>query len=69
MLDVGKREELNAMGRNPTWECINLPKGKFFIGCRWVFKIKSRPAGIMDRYLARLVAKGHAQAIVIQVRL
>ena len=68
-MDVGKREELNAMGRNPTWECINLPKGKFVIGCRWVFNIKSRPDGTMDRYWARLVAKGHAQAIVIQVRL
>ena len=68
-MDVGKREELNAMGRNPTWECINLPKGKFVIGCRWVFNIKSRPDGTMDKYRARLVAKGHAQAIVIHVRL
>lgn len=32
--------ELNAMEMNNTWSITTLPKGKHFIGYRWVYKIK-----------------------------
>ena len=31
------------------------------VGCRWVFTLKYRPDGSVDRYKARLVAKSYTQ--------
>ncbi|GJS76616.1 retrovirus-related pol polyprotein from transposon TNT 1-94 [Tanacetum coccineum] len=38
-----------------------LPPGKKTVGCRWVFTIKYKPDGTIERYKTRLVAKGHTQ--------
>jgi hypothetical protein len=40
---------------------MNLPLGKFIVGCKWVYKIKSRADGSVEHYMAILVAKGFAQ--------
>ncbi|CAL9239300.1 unnamed protein product, partial [Arabidopsis halleri] len=37
------------------------PSGKQPIGCRWVYRIKHNADGTVDRYRARLVAKGFTQ--------
>lgn len=37
------------------------PKGKNIIGCKWVYKIKRKADGTIDRYKACLVAKGYKQ--------
>ena len=52
-------EELQAMEANNTWEVVSLPKGKHTIGCRWVYKVKRKQDGSVDRYKSRLVAKGY----------
>ncbi|KAK4386183.1 Retrovirus-related Pol polyprotein from transposon RE2 [Sesamum angolense] len=39
----------------------DLPQGKNVIGCRWIYKIKLRPDGTIERCKARLVAKGFSQ--------
>ena len=31
------------------------------VGCKWVFKVKSKPDGTIERFKARLVAKGFSQ--------
>ncbi|MCO5559828.1 hypothetical protein L7F22_013432 [Adiantum nelumboides] len=54
-------EEMDALYGNETWELTPLLKGKKFIGCRWVYKIKHNSDGSVSRYKARLVAKGYAQ--------
>ena len=40
---------------------MDLPEGKNPIGTKWVFKVKRKRDGTIDRYKARFVAKGYAQ--------
>ncbi|KAK4384525.1 Retrovirus-related Pol polyprotein from transposon RE1 [Sesamum angolense] len=54
-------KELEALKANDTWILTSLPPGKQTIGSRWVFKLKSNPNGSIERYNARLVAKGYNQ--------
>ncbi|KAG8483232.1 hypothetical protein CXB51_022211 [Gossypium anomalum] len=53
--------EFDALLANNTWELVSLPPGRKAIGCKWLFKIKKKPDGSVDRRKARLVAKGCAQ--------
>ena len=56
-----KCNEMQAIEKNQTWELMNLPEGKELIGFKWVFQIKRHPDGSIQRYKARLLAKGYAQ--------
>nr|GEU80860.1 putative ribonuclease H-like domain-containing protein [Tanacetum cinerariifolium] len=38
-----------------------LPARKKPVGCRWIFTIKYKPDGTVERYKARLVSKGYTQ--------
>jgi len=53
--------EISALESNQTWETALLPKDKAAIGCKWVFKIKYKVDGTIERYKARLMAKGYTQ--------
>ena len=53
--------ELDAMEANNTWSLTVLPKDKHSIGCKWIYKIKYRSDGSIERYKARLIAKGYTQ--------
>jgi len=57
----GMVEELRALEKNKTWELVKLPAGKKVISCKWVFTIKQNPEGKVERYKARLVARGYSQ--------
>ena len=54
-------EEMNALKKNGTWEVVDLPREKSVVGCKWVFTIKSKVDGSVERYKAKLVAKGFTQ--------
>ncbi|XP_021743894.1 uncharacterized protein LOC110709954 [Chenopodium quinoa] len=54
-------KELKALSDNNTWELFDLPKGKKPIGCKWVFKVKLKANGDLERCKSRLVAKGFNQ--------
>jgi hypothetical protein len=44
-----------------TWEITDRPYGCQPLGCKWVFKRKLRPDGTVEKYKARLLAKGYIQ--------
>ncbi len=54
-------KELNAVEANHTWDLVPLPSGKHLIGCKWVYKIKFKSDGSIERYKARFVAKEYNQ--------
>ncbi|VVA27208.1 PREDICTED: Retrovirus-related Pol poly from transposon, partial [Prunus dulcis] len=54
-------EEMRALQKNVRWELVPLPHGKKTVGCRWVFTLKHKADGSIDRYKARLIAKGYTQ--------
>ncbi|GJW13119.1 retrovirus-related pol polyprotein from transposon TNT 1-94 [Tanacetum coccineum] len=50
-------EELTTLHQTHTWVLVSLMAGKRAIGSRWVYKIKTKSDGSIERYKARLVAK------------
>ena len=55
------QEELNQFERNKVWKLVPKPKGKSFIGTKWVFKNKLDENGEVTRNKIRLVCKEYAQ--------
>jgi histone deacetylase 1/2 len=55
------QEEFDALLRNGTWRLVSPSKGKNIIDCKWIFKIKRKADGSIERYKAILVAKGYKQ--------
>ncbi|KAL0437481.1 UNVERIFIED_CONTAM: hypothetical protein Sradi_0456000, partial [Sesamum radiatum] len=51
------QQEILALEKNHTLDVTLLPPSKHPIGCKWVFKLKMRDDGSVERCKARLVAK------------
>ena len=49
--------EIVALHRNHIWDLVEQPPNVNVIGCKWVYKLKHKPDGSMERYKVRLVAK------------
>ena len=52
---------MNSMSQNKVWELVDLPPRRKSIGNKWVFKVKRKVDGQIDKHKARLVAKGFTQ--------
>ena len=55
------KEELKSMDDNQVWDLVELPESSKQVGCKWVFKTKRDSKGNIERYKARLIAKGFTQ--------
>ena len=55
-------EEIRALEKNGTWVISELPPEKKLVGCKWIFTIKYKADGSIERLKARLVAKGFTQS-------
>lgn len=49
--------ELEALNKNGTWSIIDFPPHIKPIGNKWVFKVKHKVNGTIERYKSRLVTK------------
>ncbi|XP_042502340.1 uncharacterized protein LOC122079717 [Macadamia integrifolia] len=47
--------ELNALVENDTWDMVPTPSNTPVIGCHWVYSVKLKSDGSIDRYKARLL--------------
>ncbi|KAM1505772.1 hypothetical protein ACFXTO_001721 [Malus domestica] len=54
-------EEFQALQSTGTWSLVPYTPHQNLVGCKWVFRIKRKPDGSVDRYKTRLVAKGFHQ--------
>jgi len=54
-------EEIKSLNDNQTWDLVPRPNEVKPISCKWVYKVKSRPDGSVERYKARLVARSFSQ--------
>ena len=59
--DKAISKELTSLEDVRTWDVVECPDGVNIIGCKWVFKIKHTTTGEIDKYKARLIAKGYSQ--------
>jgi hypothetical protein len=55
------QSEMDSILANGTWELTEPPYGCKPVGCKWVFKKKLRDVGTIEKYKARLMAKGYTQ--------
>ena len=53
--------EFISTTENHTWDLVSVTETMNIVGCRWVFTIKYHPDGSIDKYKARIVAKGFHQ--------
>jgi hypothetical protein len=50
--------EMDSIMGNNTWILVDLPPGSIPIGCKWIFKRKLKVDGTVEKFKARLDAKG-----------
>ena len=50
------QSELKSLAAFDTFDVVTLPPGKKPVGCKYVFKIKYKPDGSVEKYKVRLVA-------------
>lgn len=56
-----KDEKLHAPNINHIWDIVPFQYKKRSVVCQWIYKIKYKSDGSIERYKARPVGKGYAQ--------
>ncbi|CAA7406713.1 unnamed protein product [Spirodela intermedia] len=55
------QEEITTIEKNGTWELIDLPQKIKAITVKWVYKVKYKLDGNVQKYKIKLVVKGYTQ--------
>lgn len=55
------KEELETLLKNETWEVVDVPKDIKLITCKWVYKVKRKSDGSVNKFKAILVVRGFLQ--------
>jgi Reverse transcriptase (RNA-dependent DNA polymerase) len=53
--------EIDTLKHAGTWETVACPENKNIVGSKWVFQLKCKADGSIDKYKAHLVAWGFTQ--------
>ena len=61
--DEAIKAELRSLDDAHTWDVVERPTKTNVVSCKWVFKVKKNAAGEVDKYKARLVARGFTQQL------
>jgi hypothetical protein len=51
-------DEMKSMSTNKVWDLEIIPKRAKTVGCKWIYKTKYDSQGNVERFKARLMAKG-----------
>lgn len=54
-------EEMNSLKTSKVWELVEVPKNSTIVENKWVYKLKTDTNGNIQKFRARLVAKGFSQ--------
>ncbi|WJZ80412.1 hypothetical protein VitviT2T_000335 [Vitis vinifera] len=54
-------KEMKSLQKNETWELVECLPGNKPVGCRWIYTVKYKADGSIERFKVRLVAKGYTQ--------
>lgn len=60
-------DEFTALRKHGTWELVPPPPHANIIGCKWVFRIKTKPDGSIDKFKARLGQMGFINALALTI--
>ena len=52
---------MDSLDKNESWDLVQLPTIRNFVGRKWLFKKKLNAEGKVEKYKAHLVAKGYSQ--------
>ncbi|KAG6485402.1 hypothetical protein ZIOFF_053939 [Zingiber officinale] len=66
--EAAMKEEMDALQKNQTWDLVPKPPEVQPVSCKWVFRIKRKDDGSIDRFKARLVARGSNYAEVTRLQ-
>ncbi|CAI7747285.1 unnamed protein product [Closterium sp. NIES-53] len=58
---AAEKADLESLLDRGTWTLEPLPKGKKLVGVKWVYRVKVKDDGSLDKFKARLVVKGYSQ--------
>jgi hypothetical protein len=53
--------KINVLEQAGTWTTVPCPTDKNIVGCKWVFRLKRKANGSVEKYKVRLIARGFMQ--------